>query len=325
MMKQIKSTTTELAKIEPNALNIPGTTTPYPLELTESDWLGYAAKLAEAIQAKTKSINLSFAESERFAMNCELIRRVGIGNELRNYAILEVHQTKQWRAAFKTIKEFAAAYGLSKGHLYKCINEAAINIQMAQADLYSVRPRGRQVERLAKIEPKDRVEAWTFALQMADERGASSKVIDNALEEYARRLEDPNADMILIESQSSEKPAKVKNENAVCVENGGTHQCVGWIESLDLQGEQKFSQLLTLSTWYKTKGDPDQSRGRSMAYALVEAALKVPQPGTEINNTKEAVSHAIGKDRRLKRALYHLGLQLIVNHLNALYIEGHQL
>ncbi len=108
MMKQIKSTPTKLANVEPNALNIPGATTPYPLELTESDWLGYAAKLAEALQEKTKSLHLSVNESARFTMNCELIRRVGIGNEIRNYVILEIHQTKQWRPDFKTIKDFAA-------------------------------------------------------------------------------------------------------------------------------------------------------------------------------------------------------------------------
>lgn len=315
----------KLAKVEPNALNIPGTATPYRLELTESDWLGYAAKLAEALKEKTKSLHLSVSESERFAMNCELIRRVGIANEIRNYVILEVHQTKQWRAGFKTIKEFAAAYELSKSQLYKCINAAAINIQMAQADLYSVRPRGRQVERLAKIEPKDRVEAWTFVLQVADEKGASAKVIDNALDAYARRLEDPNAGMILIESKPAEKLAKIQDENAAGSGSNAAVGCAGWIESLDPQGEKVFAQLLTLNTWYKTKGHSNQSLGRSMAYALVEAALEVPQSGTEINNAKEAVNFAIGNDRHLKRAFYHLGLQLIVNHLNELYAGEHKL
>lgn len=154
----------------------------------------------------------------------------------------------------------------------------------------------------------------------------SAKVIDNALETSARRLEDPNAEMSLIEPKPFAKPAKIQNEkNAVGFGNHGTQECAGWIESLDPQGEKVFAQLVTLNTWYKTKGNPDQSRGRSMAYALVEAAMEVPKPGTEINNAKEAVSLAIGKDRRLKRAFYHLGLQLIVNHLNEIYAKEHQI
>ena len=324
-MKQNKYSTIKLSTVEPNALSLPETADLYRLDLTESDWRGYAAKLAEAMREKTKSMKLSVHERERFGMNCELIRRVGIGNEIRNYVILEVHQTKQWRADFKTISDFAKAYGLSRSQLYKCINEAAIKIQMAEAGLYSVRPQGRHVERLAKIEPKHRVEAWSVALKQADEVGGSAKVIDDALDAYTRRLKDPNAGIILIDSKPAEKLAKVHNDDVVGSGNRSVHGCAGWIESLDSEGENVFAQLLTLSTWYKTKGEPNQSRGRCMAYALVETALEVRQSGTEIKRAKEAVRLAIENDHRLKRAFYHLSLQLILNHLNELYAKEHQL
>lgn len=107
------------------------------------------------------------------------------------------------------------------------------------------------------------------------------------------------------------------------LENTPDDECVGWIEALDSQEENLFARILTINTSYKTKGD--FRHGRNMAYALVEAALGVAQFGTQINNAEEAVSLAIAKDRRLKRAFYHLGLQLIVNHLNELYVKDHQL
>jgi len=62
-----------------------------------------------------------------------------------------------------------------------------------------------------------------------------------------------------------------------------------------------------------------------MASALVEAALEAVPSGAGMSPAKEAVKHATAKDRRLKRAIYHLGLKLIVNHLNERYAQEHQL
>lgn len=312
--------------INANALTLPETALPFPQELTQTDWLGYLEKLSRATRESADSPQLTESERDRFSRNCELVRRVGVAIEIRNYVLLEIHETKQWRADFRTIKEFAQAVGLSKSQLHKCVNAARINILMAEAGLLAVGPKGRQVELLTKkIDPKHQVEAWRHVLRVAHTKGDGIKVIEMALDAFSEELANPDAKL---HDVNSKKKVSLTIENAVIELDNKTSSVpdqIEWISSLEPSEEQLFGCLLTIETWHATRDDPNQSRGRSMAHALVESALTTLDNKRGTDDALEAIKHAISKDRRLKRAFFLLGLQLIAKHVNEVYFEEHQI
>ena len=307
-MKSKNSATLILTAITPAALIQPDTSKPFPLELTQSDWLGYSAKLDEAMRARTNSSQLSAHERERFTLNCELIRRVNMAVEVRNYAMLEIHEAKQWRADYRNVVELAKAFDLSKSQYYKAIKSAQINIQMSKAGLYLVRPKGRQMELLSKIEPKYRVAAWQHALRITDEKGASSKVIERALDDYVEALTKKENEVGATDPPPSPTPHQILTDaDGGCAINGTkVNAQIPWINRLGPAEEQVFGSLMTLGTWYSTKGDPHLSRGRSMASLLVEAALEFPVSNGETEKIRKVIRLAASKDRRIKRAFYNL-------------------
>lgn len=322
-MKQKQNNKHKLTTIVPTILIHPSTQNLYPLELNESDWLGYAAKLDEAMRAKTKSQLLSPCERERFERNCELIRRVNMADEVRNYVMLEIHQAKQWRADFRNVVELAKSFGISKSQFYKALKSAQINIQMAEAGLYQLKPKGRHVELLAKIEPKHRVAAWQHALNAADKKGGSSKVIERALDDYEERLnkhDDEVDGTDPIRSQPLQTLTKAKRVSDTKVDD-----VIGWITNLSPTEERGFKCLLTLDTWCSSQADSNLSQGASMAYELIEAAYDHLNTTRDIDNTRDALRVAISKDPRLKRAFFNLGLHLISQHINARFAEKHPL
>ena len=309
-----------------NALTLPETAGPYPQDLTQTDWLGYLEKLNHATRESADSPQLTQCERDRFARNCELIRRVGVAIEIRNYALLEIHETKQWRSDYRTIKEFAQAVGLSKSQLHKCVNAARINILMAEAGLLAVGPKGRQVELLTKkIAPEHQVEAWRHVLNVAHTKGDGIKVIEMALDAFSEELANPNAKL---QDANSKKKVPLTIENAVIELDNNTSSApaqIEWISKLEPSEESIFGCLMTIETWHATREDPHQSRGRSMAHALVGAALATLDNKRGTDDTLEAIKHVTRKDRRLKRAFFQLGLQLIAKHVNEVYFEEHQI
>ncbi len=109
-----------------------------------------AARLRRAVVASTDGVTLSEEEVRSFRENCNVIRKVNLGLELRNYALLEIHEARQWRAEYQSVKDFAKNFAkMSKGHLMKCVDSAAIRLIMVEAGLDAVAPTGRQVEALA--------------------------------------------------------------------------------------------------------------------------------------------------------------------------------
>jgi hypothetical protein len=322
-MKHQKS---KYTAINANALTFPDTAIPFPQELTQTDWLGYLEKLNRATRDSADSPQLTQCERDRFSRNCELVRRVGVAIEIRNYVLLEIHETKQWRADYRTIKEFAQAVGLSKSHLHKCINAARINLLMTEAGLLAVGPKGRQVELLTKkIEPKHQVEAWRHVLHVAHTKGDGIKVIEMALDAFSEELANRDAKL---QDANCKKKVPLTIENAVIeLDNHASlvPTQIEWISSLEPSEEQLFGCLLTIETWHATRDDPHQSRGRSIAQALVSAALGTLENKREIDDTLEAIKLATRKDRRLKRAFFRLGLQLMAKHVNEVYFDEHQI
>jgi hypothetical protein len=311
--------------INANALTFPETALPFPQELTQTDWLGYLEKLSRATRESADSPQLTESERDRFSRNCELVRRVGVAIEIRNYVLLEIYETKQWRADYRTIKEFAQAVGLSKSQLFKCVNAARINLLMAEAGLLAVAPKGRQAELLAKkIEPKHQVEAWRHVLGVAHTKGDGIKVIETALDAFAERLANP--DMRLMDLKSAKGISHVVENAVIELDNSASPipAQIEWISNLEPSEEGFFGCLMTIRTWHTTKDDPHQSRGRSIAHILIEAALKAMDDKHGFD-ALDAIKLAASKDRRLKRAFFLLGLQLIAKHANEVYFEEHQI
>lgn len=307
--------------LQSESLIQPETRQPFPLELDAAAWLGFAKKLDEAMCAKTDTLELTPSEEERFEKNFELVRRVKTAEEVRNYAMLEIHEAKQWRASFRNVVELAKAFGLSKSQFYKSIKSAAINIQMARADLYDVKPTGRDVELLGKIDHEHRVEAWRCALAAASEKGGSAKVIERALDEYLERM-NGNTKTGAYSGTPPLQAITVEVDGEVSGE-GGDAGGDGWTANLDDTEEPVFRCLLTLDTWFATLKDPGISTGSSMAHELVSAATDFVAPNAEVENMRDAMRLAVKKDPRLKRGLYHLGLYLVSRHINANYRKKH--
>lgn len=306
-----------LSSLEPSNLTNPETKKPFPQELSESDWAWFAKKLEEAMKEKTDGLLLSTSERERFERNFELIRRVRTAEEIRNYALLEIHQAKQWRADYRNVVELAKAFGLSKSQYYKNIKSAEINIQMAQAGLYALKPTGRHVELLGKIDREHRVEAWRQALAAAGEKGESAKVIERSLDDYMDRLKGvPTAD-----SPKTVFPLPALTVDAECEDDGDrNHDDVPeWITELDESEEMVFKCLISISTWFATLKESGMSHGSTMANLLTTLALEFIKPTDDVDKMRDAIRLAVSKDHRLNRGFYHLGLYLIAHHINEAY------
>jgi hypothetical protein len=248
-----KTNTDKLKSLQSETLIQPGTQQPFPLELDAADWLGFAKKLDEAMCAKTDALELSPSEQERFERNFELVRRVKTAEEVRNYAMLEIHEAKQWRADFRNVVELAKAFGLSKSQYYKAIKSAEINIQMTRAGMYHLKPEGRHVELLGKIDFEHRVEAWRCALAAAGEKGDSTKVIESALDAFLEGLEGKTKTGT--KSGTHPMPAMTVDVADEVTEANSAAGIDGWIADLDDVEELVFRCLITLGTWFATLKD----------------------------------------------------------------------
>lgn len=317
-----KTNTEKLSIFKSESLIQPETLQPFPLELNAADWLGFAKKLDEAMCAKTDTLELTPNERERFEKNFELVRRVKTAEKVRNYAMLEIHEAKQWRANFRNVVELAKAFGISKSQFYKSIKSAQINIQkMARAGMYDVKPTGRDVELLGKIDYEHRVEAWRCALTAAGEKGGSSKVIERALDEFVEQLNGNTK--TVTKAGRHPLPALTVEVDGKVAGDGGDSRSDGWTTNLDDVEESVFKCLLTLDTWFATLKDFGISTGGCMAHELVRAAADFIEPNDEVENMRNAMRLAVRKDPRLKRGLYHLGLYLVSRHINASYRKKH--
>lgn len=316
-----KTDTEKLSILKSESLIQPETLQPFPLELDAADWVGFAKKLDEAMRTKTNSLELSPSEQERFDRNFELVRRVKTAEEVRNYAMLEIHAAKQWRANFRNVVELAKAFEISKSQFYKSIKSAEINIQMARAGMYDLKPTGRDVELLGKIDYEHRVEAWRCALAAAGEKGGSSKVIERALDEFVEQL-NGNTKTVTKAGRHPLPTLTVEVDGKV-TGDGGDAGIDGWTANLDDVEEPVFKCLLRLDTWFATLKDSGISTGSCMAHELVRAAADFVEPNDEVKNMRDAMRLAVRKDPRLKRGLYHLGLYLVSRHINASYSKKH--
>ncbi|MCB1129609.1 MAG: hypothetical protein KDN05_00670 [Verrucomicrobiae bacterium] len=140
-----------------------------------------------AMAMKTGDLTLAAKEHERFMENCRIIKAVTVGEELRNYLLWEVKSTEQFRETDQDFVAFGKRLtGLGKSQLNKCVHAGRIRIEMIHAGLDHVRPTGRQVEELSRVEDSHTVTAWIYALEYMRVNGRSDATASEALREYCK-------------------------------------------------------------------------------------------------------------------------------------------
>ena len=297
---------------------------PSPPSLAETNWNQYAKLLAEAMREDTSSPQLSARERQRFLRNCELINRVNIAVEIRNYALLEIYETQQWRSDYSTIAAFAKSIKMSKSQFFKCIDSARIQIQMAEAGMFAVAPRGREIELLAKIDPTHRIAAWCHARRVAQRDGESLSVILLALRDFCREIgipfgrirENGSANTGLPVDKSAPIPQRVTVE----VESKDISAQTDWIAELSDEEKSTFEAVISIKAWLQSSTNPAGcDRGVRMANLILGCAREHLHPHSDVQKVEMAIALAIRKDASLKRAISNLALHLVAEHINARY------
>lgn len=145
------------------------------------------SRMKEAKMHATNGSSLSAWESERFAENCQVLKKVSLGLEIRNHLLLEIFETNQWRAHYQTVETFAKEVAdMSKGQLMKCIDSARIAQLFHDAGMRATAPTGRQVELLAMVTEDHRIAAWVYAMRVLEVDGTSDENVRVALRDYCR-------------------------------------------------------------------------------------------------------------------------------------------
>lgn len=171
-------------------------TLPHPIDVLRMQQSGELApisakflyeRLQQAMADRTNDIELSPAESQRFQENRTVIRRVKRELELRNYLLLEIHEAKQWRNQYQSLEEFAQIEaGIGESQLRKCIDSATVMIDMVEAGMEHIAPKGRQVEEVIKVPQSHRPEAWRHTLKVFERDGRSIDTTRAVLRDYCR-------------------------------------------------------------------------------------------------------------------------------------------
>ncbi|MDP4625913.1 MAG: hypothetical protein NWT08_12330 [Akkermansiaceae bacterium] len=144
-------------------------------------------KFHQAKKDQTEDFELSSNEAKRFSENCTVLRRINRDYSLRNYLLLEVHATKQWRNQYQSFEDFAKIEaGLSKAQARRSIDSAKVMIEMIEAGMEHTAPQGRQIEEVIKVPQGHRIEAWRHVLKVYESDGRSADTTKAALRDYCR-------------------------------------------------------------------------------------------------------------------------------------------
>lgn len=184
-----------------------------------ANYLRMRYETAQAVQ--TGNITLAAKEHERFMENCRAIKAISLGIELRNYLLWEVYSTEQFRETDQDFIAFGTRLTeLSPSQLRKCVHAGRIRMEMIRANLDEVRPTGRQVEELSKIEDKHTMDAWIYALDYMRENGRSDATALEALRDYCKIKKiqfgkrSPNGSSKLGLARISRKGKKTKDQES---------------------------------------------------------------------------------------------------------------
>lgn len=153
--------------------------------MISGDFLRLRYETAQSL--KTENPTLATDELARFLENCRIAAAISLGIELCNYLLWEIYSTEQYR---QTDQDFVA-FGirmteLKKAQLMRAVHAGRIRVAMILADLDHVKPTGRQVEALSKIEEEHSVQAWLYALDFMRIHGRSDATAREGLMEYCK-------------------------------------------------------------------------------------------------------------------------------------------
>jgi len=145
------------------------------------------SRMNEAKRHATNGPGLSAWELVRFAENCQVLKKVSLGLEIRNHLLLEIFETNQWRAHYQTVESFAKHVAdMSKGQLMKCIDSARIAQLFHEERISATAPTGRHVELLVMVPQDHRIAAWSYAMRVLAVDGTSDENVRVALRDYCR-------------------------------------------------------------------------------------------------------------------------------------------
>lgn len=153
------------------------------LPLLSSATLAQMLEIAKADQ--TDGEELSSLEAERFSRNLSVLTVARRALDLRNYLLLEIYETKQWRERYQTFEECGTTItDLSYSQVMKCVKKARVLLDMHEAGMDQIAPKGKQLEALAKLPRIHWITAWRYVLKAYETGKKSQLATESALNRY---------------------------------------------------------------------------------------------------------------------------------------------
>jgi hypothetical protein len=262
---------------------------------------------------KTDDPTLAKDELARFVENCKIAEAVSLGIELRNYLLWEIYSTEQYR---QTDQDFVA-FGmrmteLKKAQLMRAVHAGRIRVAMIFAELDDVRPTGRQVEALSKIEDEQHtVKAWLYALNFMKIHGKSDATAREGLMEYCKKKKirygrrAPNGSRKMT-IQNALRPSKDIGENATSDEELPSN--VKWKLTAH---EQQLILGIDPEADLSISGSELQNRISEHVEAFQNLAAKNQSNDYETRQLEELLALIMRKDESVARSLAKLALQTL--------------
>ncbi len=232
--------------------SIPNTTNPSDLLKLRPDGklpVLSSRTLAQMLQLakdnQTDGEELSSLEAERFSRNLSVLTVAKRAQDLRNYLLLEIYETKQWRGQYQTFEECGITItDLSYSQVMKCVKKARVLLDMYEAGMDQIAPKGKQLEALAKLPRIHWIRAWRYVLKAYETGKKSQLATESALNTYCEENHFRCGSWGM--KDDAEKPAR-KNSKSKAIAN--TRDCrtrspdADWTLSLSKDEEALLREL----------------------------------------------------------------------------------
>lgn len=125
---------------------------------------------------------------DRFWVLLELFIRNDVENDQKNVILREIWQDKLWQYDFRSLRDFVNFIHIHLHQFFKRVNSAKIHLEMLDAGLVSVVPRGLEMDLLIKLPPEHRLAAWRAVIKDVQQHGRSYALVRHTLAEYTDNL-----------------------------------------------------------------------------------------------------------------------------------------
>ncbi len=283
-------------------------------------------RLKQAMRDRKDCLELSPVEADRFRDNRTFIRGVKTDLKLRNYILLEVHDTKQWRHDYQSFEHFAKAEaGIGKSQAQKCIDSARVMIDMVGADMESVAPRGRQVEEVIKVPEGHRTDAWRHVLRVYQHDGCSIDTTRAALRDYCRDRGIPFGRRKPNGSKNIGFPSLVGIEGSAVGESGARKRKPSksdWVSNLSNSEKQVFEKLNSATRCGKPESLPPAEIPVSLSIQTLTVIADSEANGEASEKMRAVLTVLSEKDPTLANQLLHVALDRIFQQYSDLISES---